>query len=166
MTGVTLVVQVRDQIGALERVLGVLRRRAIPVEDMSVSWRSRQDLEVLLRLADKETDADRAIAELSPLVAVQSVVRVEEPRGRETRELALARINAPGGTPLPANGRLIGSDDEGEVVELTGTPEEIDDALELLARSGELSSASRTGELLIPTRAHTTQHQAEGQGHE
>ena len=36
----------------------------------------------------------------------------------------------------------------------------------LLARSGELSSASRTGELLIPARANTKPHQVEGRGHE
>lgn len=165
MTSVTLVVQIRDQIGALERVLGLLRRRAIPVEEMSISRRSEEGLEVLLRLADEGT-ADRAIAELSPLVAVQAVVRVGEPQNRETRELALARVHSPGQTPLPANGRLIGSDDEDGILELTGTPEEIDDALELLARSGELSSVSRTGELLIPGKANTTLHQAEGKGHE
>lgn len=166
MTSVTLVVQIRDQIGALERVLGLLRRRAIPVEEMSISRRSEEGFDVLLRLADEETAADRATAELSQLVAVQAVVRLEEPRDRETRELALARVHSPGQTPLPANGRLIGSDDEDGILELTGTPEEIDDALELLARSGELSSVSRTGELLIPGKANTTLHQAEGKGHE
>ena len=166
MTSVTLVVQVRNQIEALERVLGLLRRRAIPVEEMSISRRSKEDLDVLLRLADEETAADRAIAELSPLVAVQSVVRVDEPRDCETRELALARVHSPDRTPLPANGRLIESDDEGGVLELTGTPQEIDDALERLARSGELSSVTRTGELLIPARSNTKPHQLEGRGHE
>ncbi len=162
---VILLVQLSAEVGALERVLGLLRRRAVPVDEMSISPRmsmsppSTLGPDVLLHLAGGEEVAGRTIAELSRLRVVQSVTPVDVRDERSTRELALARVHSPRRTYLPANGRLIDSDDEGDLVELTGSPEEIDHALEQLAQSGVLSGATRTGALLVPVRTPTTTDQ-------
>jgi len=84
MTSVTLEVRLSDQVGALERVLGLLRRRALPIEEMSVSRRSEVELDVLLHVssdqaANEKSLAERAIAELSNLLAVRSVRHIVTP---------------------------------------------------------------------------------------
>jgi len=157
VTSIKLAARLRDVSGGLERLLGTLRRRAVPIEQLSVSRPTPDTLEVVMVLSDAGITPARVVAELCQLQDVQSVARVDGPLASESRELALARLRRPGTSWPPAVERLIRrqhhqaeSDTHGQVVELTGTPDEIDEALQVMKDSGALTSASRSGEMLPP----------------
>jgi acetolactate synthase small subunit len=147
---VKLAARLRDVPGALERLLGTLRRRAVPIERLSVSHHATDGLEVVLVMGEAAITPERVVAELSHLRDVESVSPVDGALAGETRELALARLLEPNESWPPELHQLIGRARGGEVVELTGTPSEIDEALKLMKESGALSGVSRSGEVLPP----------------
>jgi acetolactate synthase small subunit len=153
-----LLVRVQDRPGALERVLGLIRRRVLAVRRLSVSL-GDGGLEVALRVDETKTPSDRLRAELASLTDVSSVTAEPE---RRTRELAVARLRAGGAVPpaTPARPgetwRVLANGAEGIVVEITGSPEEVDAALARLRADGVLSSAMRSGEVALPGWPDTT----------
>ena len=93
MTQLVVVARLRDLSGALERLLGLLRRRALPVDGLSV-YRSQDDiLEVAVRFGELSTPWDRVEAELNELVDLISVRRLDTDACGEAREFALARTD-------------------------------------------------------------------------
>jgi acetolactate synthase small subunit len=146
-----LLVRVADRPGALERVLGLIRRRVLAVRRLSLSVGDGV-LELALRVDETRTPSERLRAELASLTDV--VDAAAEP-ARHTREMAIARLR--GGAPAGDAWRVLsnGSEGGGAVVEITGTPEEVDAALARLRADGVLSGAMRSGEVALPGRPDT-----------
>ena len=75
----TLSVELKNEVGALERVLGVLRRRAINVDRLTLSKKTEKIYEVIMSVTDQvvEAGADRVVKELTSLFVVVSAQEIE-----------------------------------------------------------------------------------------
>ena len=67
MSQFVLVARLQDVTGSLERLLGLLRRRALPIGSLSLYQAEDDILEVVLRFGDLDTPEDRVAAEVSSL---------------------------------------------------------------------------------------------------
>ena len=150
MTGTAFLVRVQDHAGALERVLSTLRRKYLGMERISLFPGPPGTYEVLLRTSPSGSPAHRVQAELESLVDVREVQSLGAVGELETRELALVRIPPGSGAFLTGAGRLIGQYPDGDLVEITGAPEEVDAALADLAHRDLLTSFHRSGEVPTP----------------
>ena len=153
MTGKVFLVRVQDHAGALERVLSTLRRKYLGVERISVFPGPRGTYEVLLSTSPTGSPPHRVKAELENLVDVRDVQRLGAVGDLETRELALVRVSPGSGPFLTDSGRLIGQHPDGDVLEITGAPEEVDAALADLADRDVLTGFHRSGEVPTPPGA-------------
>jgi acetolactate synthase small subunit len=143
------IVRVADRSGALERVLGLLRRRVLAIHRLSLAAGDGA-LELALRLDEARTPRDRLRAELLGLV---DVMDVSDEAAAPTRELAVARLR-PGVSAAEHGGwRLVSNGAEGAVVEVSGTPDEVEAALTALRQAGVLLCATRSGEITVPGRS-------------
>jgi len=126
-----LVVRVRKSADALERVIALVRRRAFHVRRLSLAEAGHDAVLVSLRIDEAKTPRDRVRVELEKLVDVLDVKDATgEPASAGARELLLARVG-------------------GAVVELTGSPEEIDAALARFTADGALEGFVRSGEVML-----------------
>jgi len=75
-----LSVELKNEAGALERVLGVLRRRAINVDKLTLSKKTGKVYHVVMSVTDEVVRAgpDRVIKELSNLFVVASAIQIED----------------------------------------------------------------------------------------
>jgi len=75
----TLSVELKNEVGALERVLGVLRRRAINVDRLALSKKTEKIYEVIMSVTDQvvEAGSDRVVKELTSLFVVVSAQEIE-----------------------------------------------------------------------------------------
>ena len=75
----TLSVDLKNEVGALERVLGVLRRRAINVDRLTLSKKTEKIYEVIMSVTDQvvEAGSDRVVKELTSLFVVVSAQEIE-----------------------------------------------------------------------------------------
>jgi acetolactate synthase small subunit len=150
MTGHAYLVRVQNHTGALERVFSVLRRKYMGVKSISLFPGSPGVYEVLLKIDPSGSAPDRVKAELENLVDVRDVRGLGESDALETREMALARVPAGSGPFMSDRGRFLGQRDDCDLIEITGTPHEVDAALADLADRGVLGGFHRTGELPTP----------------
>jgi acetolactate synthase small subunit len=136
-------VRVHDRPAALERLLGVLRRRGFAVTRVSTSAADNERLELVIRVDRSLTDPDRVRREL---LTLQDVAEVQDADGLATamRELLLVRLR-PGLTDT----HLAATDRPG-VFEMIGSPAEIDAVLEALGSSGAMTGYIRSGEVAPP----------------
>ena len=75
----TLSVELKNEVGALERVLGVFRRRAINVDRLTLSKKTEKIYEVIMSVTDQvvEAGSDRVVKELTSLFVVVSAQEIE-----------------------------------------------------------------------------------------
>tara|TARA_B110000196_G_scaffold314851_1_gene323589 strand:- start:1956 stop:2204 length:249 start_codon:yes stop_codon:yes gene_type:complete len=80
MSKYTLFVGLRNEAGALERVLGVLRRRAINIDSLTLSRESGEIYSVVMSVTDEVVQAgsDRIVKELSSLFVVVTAEHLED----------------------------------------------------------------------------------------
>ena len=145
-----LIARIADRPGALERLLGTIRRCALPVERVSFAKRDDDSIEVALR--HRDDDGDRTRRELSRLFDVLELTLVSSEDAEGARELAVARVSNRAAMP-DTDFRVLDQTASGTVIELTGTPHELDEALTRLKEQGALDGSVRTGELLPLTAA-------------
>ena len=150
MTGNVFLIRVQDHAGALERVLGTLRRKYLGLEKISVLPGPRGTHEVLIRIAPSGAPTHRVKAELESLVDVREVRGLGSAESVETREMAVVRVSPGSGPFLAGSCRLIGQHPEGDLLEITGAPHEVDAALADLAKQNVVTGVHRTGEVLTP----------------
>lgn len=149
MSEARLVVRLRKTADALERVIALVRRRAFTVRRLSLAESGHDVVEVCLRIDESRTPRDRVRVELEKLVDVLDVRDVTRDRAtRGTRELLLARLHPERATATDT-GRTL-HDEHGTVLELTGSPEELDAALARLTADGALRAFVRSGEVMLP----------------
>jgi acetolactate synthase small subunit len=154
MTENAFLVRVQDHAGALERILSTLRRKYLGVEKISLFPGPRGVYEVLLRTSPSGASPDRLKAELENLVDVREVRGLGASECLNTREMALVRVRPGSGPFLTDQGRLIGQHDDGDLLEITGAPHEVDAALADLDSRDVLTGFHRSGEVPTPPGAH------------
>jgi len=143
-------IRVQDHAGALERVLSTLRRKYLGMEKISLFPGPRGTHEVLIRTSLSGPPPHRVKAELESLVDVREVRHLGGGGGLETRELAVVRVPPGSGPLLTGPGRLVGQHRHGDILEITGTPAEVDAALADLDDQDVLTGFHRTGEVPTP----------------
>ncbi len=159
MSGTRLSVRVHDRPHALERVIGLLRRRALPVRRFSVAESEGGHLELVLGV-DNDAAAERVRADLIELYDVADVEIMASPAAA-TRELALVRVRPDAAEQAEGLGRHIAVDGDGIVLEITGAPEEVERALAGLRDRQLMTGFVRSGELAVP-RGRMNESRSEG----
>ena len=150
MSQFVLVARLQDVTGSLERLLGLLRRRALPIGSLSLYQAEDDILEVVLRFGDLDTPEDRVAAEVSSLYDVLSVRRPDQASCDATRELAVVKTNSDLEPLLPETVSDVLQCQGSDSMELSGTPHAIDQALAYLQEQGLISGVSRSGEMFPP----------------
>ena len=150
MSQFVLVASLQDVTGALERLLGLLRRRALPIENLSLYQAENNILEVVLRFGDLDTPEDRVAAEVSSLYDVLSVRRPDQASCDATRELAVVKTHSDLELVLPETVSDVLQRHSSDSMELSGTPHAIDRALAYLQEQGLITGVSRSGEMFPP----------------
>ena len=150
MSGNVFLVRVQDHAGALERVLSILRRKCLGMEKISLFPGPPEMYEILLKTSSSGPHPQRVKAELESLVDVREVRSLGGTAELPTREMALVRVPPGSGPFLVGSGRLVGQHPEGDLLEITGAPEDVDAALAELAGRDVLTGFHRTGEVPIP----------------
>ena len=150
MSQFVLVANLQDVTGALERLLGLLRRRALPIENLSLYQAENNILEVVLRFGDLDTPEDRVAAEVSSLYDVLSVRRPDQASCDATRELAVVKTHSDLELVLPETVSDVLQRHSSDSMELSGTPHAIDRALAYLQEQGLITGVSRSGEMFPP----------------
>ena len=155
MSELLLLVRVAERSGALERVLGLVRRRVLAVRRLSVAAADGA-IELALRLDTTRTPPERLKAELFSLADVLAVADGAAPgasgegSAEPTREMAIVRL-LPGGQPRLRDGwRVLTNGAAGVVLEITGSPEDVDAAVAGLRAEGLVAACTRTGEVAVP----------------
>ncbi len=158
----TLIVLVEDRPGAVDRVVGVMRRRRANMQTL-VLGRSEQPnvARVTVTVNDSEVAIDHLVEQLRKIVDVQHVYNVTS-RLSVTRELALIKVNS---TPEKFNaivelGHHFGAHavdvaPEAITLEVTGSEEKIEQFVNSLqeygireiARSGRVAMVRGAGEV-------------------
>ena len=150
MSQFVLVARLQDVTGSLERLLGLLRRRALPIGSLSLYQAEDDILEVVLRFEDLDTPEDRVAAEVSSLYDVLSVRRPDQASCDATRELAVVKTNGDLELLVPETVSDVLQRHSSDSMELSGTPRAIDQALVYLQEQGLISGVSRSGEMFAP----------------
>ena len=150
MSQFVLVARLQDVTGSLERLLGLLRRRALPIGSLSLYQAEDDILEVVLRFGDLDTPEDRVAAEVSSLYDVLSVRCPAQASCDATRELAVVKTNSDLEPLLPETVSDVLQRHGSGSMELSGTPRAIDQALAYLQEQGLISGVSRSGEMFPP----------------
>jgi acetolactate synthase small subunit len=150
MSQLVLVASLQDVTGALERLLGLLRRRVLPLESLSLYQAENNILEVVLRFGDLDTPEDRVAAEVSSLYDVLSVRRPDQASCDAARELAVVKTHGDLELALPETVSDVLQRHSPDSMELSGTPHAIDRALAYLQEQGLITGVSRSGEMFPP----------------
>jgi ketol-acid reductoisomerase len=145
MTEARLHVRLHEAPGALERVIGLLRRKAFAVRRLSFGASGSGLGSLVIRLDASRTDPARVRDELLALPDVEDVdPAADATEGAGARELLVAALRAAAGS-----GRAAGTGNGG-VVQVIGSPEDLDRVLEALRLQGAVARYTRSGELMIP----------------
>jgi acetolactate synthase small subunit len=160
MTGHAYLIRIQDHAGALERVLSTLRRKYLGLESISLFPGAKGVYEALLKISPTGSPPDRIKAELESLVDVRDVRSLGESNSVETREMALVRVLPGSGPFLADRGRLLEQRPDGDIIEITGPPKEVDAALADLASREVLTGFHRTGELPTPDQMPTNKRRS------
>ena len=151
----TLVVNVEDRPGVLNRVASLFRRRAFNITSLTVGPTEKAGVSRMTIVVDTdESGAERLTANLYKLV---SVLRVENITAAPSvvRDLAMIKVAAPAETRTELihlvhvfRARIVDVAPESLVIEITGTEDKIDSLLEVLRPYGVLEMA-RTGRVAM-----------------
>lgn len=147
---VGLLIRVRNHPGALERVLGLLRRKDISILRLSFSLEEDGAWQMTLRMGQPVEKVARLAAEVGNLSDVTAVRSLPLAGGAGSRELALIRVE--GGATLPPGitARLLRTDPWGSVLEFVGSPGEVTAQVDRLQGAGLRPRVMRSGEVPDP----------------
>ncbi len=154
-----LVLLVRDRGNALERVLGILRRRGPSFSTVSVAATEAPDTaRITITLQGTRTAADRVIEHLRKLVDVRWATVLPTSGSSERlllRELALIRVMCDGQTRREVmalaeqfGARVVDIADGSLTLEVSGVPDTIERLLGLVRPFG-ICELTRTGRVAI-----------------
>jgi acetolactate synthase-1/3 small subunit len=153
----TLVVLVEDRPGAIDRVVGVLRRRRAKTQSLTLSQSETPNrVRIIALVKDAEVVVEQVVEQLRKIVDVRQVMNVTDQQA-VVRELALITVDAKSASlhEIIEVGHQFGASiadvtDDSVVLESTGSLEQLEkliDALRVftireIARSGCVASVS------------------------
>lgn len=139
----------------LDRLLGLLRRRCIPISGISFGTGKHGPAPIHLALGTEDPAVVRqAVIQLERLPDVLGVAEVESPG--ESRQLALIQINVDAGDQVrllgatnPLNTRLVTAVDGHVLLEVVSSPDQIDHLVSRLQAFGTVT-IHRSGMVAAP----------------
>ena len=150
-----IVASAQNTLHALNRIVSVLRGRDFHVESLSVARSERPDVaRVTLLLDATRTRPDRVASCLDKLEEVWSVRRVDasEVVRREAALIKFIDGSVPAEIVSAVTGsgaaRVIERSDGAAILEIVGSPEDVDDAIGLLP-AGSILEIARLGQLVM-----------------
>ena len=159
----TFVAYVEDKPGVLNRVASLFRRRGFNIESLAVGHTDQEDVSRMTIVVETdEFGARRLEANLYKLV---NVLRVEDVSNEPTvvRDLALIKVAANGATRAEVmqlcevfRARVVDVGPNSLIVEVTGTPDKVDSAVQVLRGFG-IKEMVRTGVVAMVRGAHVPQ---------
>lgn len=144
----TIVALIQDHPGALNRAVSLFRRRGYNICCVNVGQTERPGLSRMTLVVEAD-DVTLAVQQLDRLVEIVEISDVTA-LPRLERETALVRVRSAGKRAEIAaicaacSGRVLDVSADSMMVELTATPHEIDDFIELLRPYG-IEELSRSG---------------------
>lgn len=194
MSEASLLARLHDRPGALERAIGLIRRRAHGIHRISIASardaasadatddatdseleepphseprpgarrrspavshpptaaaKDQAIIELVLRVDESRTPRDRVRRDL---LALEDLIDVRDldRDAAETRELLLAWIRSDAAPQTAGNGRIVAVDGANSLLEMTGTPAEIDTVLVRLDEIDAVITTVRSGEVAAP----------------
>jgi acetolactate synthase small subunit len=150
MSEAPLLARLHDRPGALERAIGLIRRRAHGVLRMSVAAAPNGVLELVVRVDEARTPRARVRADLLALEDLIEVRDLADGGPPLTRELLLAWIQPAAAPRATVAGRVVAFGPNGCLLEVTGSPDEIDALLARLDELGVVTASVRSGEVAAP----------------
>ncbi|MBV9708420.1 MAG: acetolactate synthase small subunit [Chloroflexi bacterium] len=151
----TLIILVDDRPGAVDRVVGLLRRRRASTQTLALVGSERPGvIRVTAQVTDSDVAVDHLLEQLRKLVDVRQAENVTRQHS-VMRELALIKINSSITTrnEIIESGRLFGahvidSTPETVLLEVTASKEKIDELITLLEQYG-ICELARSGNIAI-----------------
>ena len=157
----TLVTLVEDRPGAVDRVVGLMRRRRANMQTLALGRSEQPDVvRITVVVNDSDVVVEQLVEQLRKIVDVQRVVNIT-PHQAVTRDLALIKVNSTSDNvhEIVERAHLFGAhpvdmSPESVTVEVTGSEEKIEKLIDLLqaygireiARSGRVAMARGVGE--------------------
>ena len=146
-----LIVFVNDRPGAVDRVIGLLRRRRASMQTLLIRRSEMADIvRITLSVTDSEVRFDHLLEQLRKIVDVRHIVNLSSDQ-TVARELALVKVNstAANGNEIIELGHLFGAhavDMTGDTItlEVTGSEEKIEKLVGQLQIYG-IREVARTG---------------------
>jgi acetolactate synthase-1/3 small subunit len=151
----TLIVLVHDRPGAIDRVVGMMRRRRANMQGLVLGRSELQDfVRITLVVNDSEVAVDHLIEQLRKLVDVSQVTNLITQQTL-MRELALIKVDnaTEGPGEIIELGDLFGAhaidfDQETVTLEVTGSQEKIDNFVSRLQKYG-IREIARSGSIVL-----------------
>ncbi len=151
----TLVAWMRDKPGVLNRVSGLLRRRNFNIDSLQVSHSETPGVSRMTFVVDGDDRmVDQVVKQLIKLVDVIQVANISE-KPAVIREMALIRVRT---TPETRSeimqfvdiyrGQIVDVALDSMVIQLVGTEEKVDSAIDLLQNFG-IKEMVRTGRVAL-----------------
>lgn len=157
----TLVTLVEDKPGAVDRVVGLMRRRRANMQTLALGRSEQPDVvRITVVVNDSDVVVEQLVEQLRKIVDVQRVVNITTHQA-VTRELALIKVNSTSDNvhEIVERAHLFGAhpvdmSPESVTLEVTGSEEKIEKLIDLLqaygireiARSGRVAMARGVGD--------------------
>lgn len=155
----TLIIFVADRPGAIDRVVGVLRRRRSQLQSLSLGPGTQPEtFRVTAQVRDAEVVIDHLIEQIRKIIDVQDVTQVV-PERAITREMILVQLDVTAansqaivkaGEPFAA--RVVNETNSSITLEATGSIEQIDQLLVAL-QGYTIREIARSGSVVIAHNA-------------
>ena len=158
----TLIILVKDRVGTIDRVVGVLRRRRANLQTFTLG---RSDLSGVVRISvvvnDSEVGIDHLVEQLRKIVDVQQVINLPFQQ-TVTRELALIKVSstAENFNGIIDLGHLFGASaveitPETITLEITSSEDKVEKLISLLQDYG-IRDVARSGSVAIARGTRTS----------
>ena len=155
MTKHTVVAQVEDRPGVLNRVASLIRRRSFNIESIAVGHSELPGLSRMTIVVDGATTAvEQVRKQLDKLIEVVKVTDITEGR-IIARELALIKVHATPSTRSEIiqivdifRAKIVDVAADSVIIEATGDEEKIDSLYSLLKKFG-IKELARTGRIAL-----------------
>ena len=166
----TIVALVENKPGVLNRIVSKWRQRGFNIESLAVGHSEIQGLSRMTFVLDGTTsDVEQVTKQLYKVVDIVKISDLAEDE-IVTRELALLKVNATDQNRSAIielvdifRGEIIDVSPDALVVEITGTEDKVDSAVEMLKVYG-IREMARTGRVAVTRGRATTTVEDEGVG--
>jgi len=142
----TLTALVENKAGVLNRIASLFRRRRFNIESLTVGHSEKPNLSRMTIVVEKNTNINQVFRQMYKIVEVIKIKKLDESKAI-VRDLALIRVkNYPQLAAIVRKfeGKIANKNDKSTTIEISGTPEKINNFLETVRKS-KILEVARSG---------------------